>query len=293
MADVPPGWYTNPDDSSQLRWWNGTAWSATTAPLSTPQSGPSRGPLIAVVSIVGLFALISLVTSGIGGLLAALGFTVAVIAVVALVRGSLPKFLLRSRRAAGIALAASFVMMLVGGAVSPVQTTATANLAQQTSDAGASDSSTAPTLEEPEPRESSRREQTTSVIPFASTTIDDPDSDIGTSTVTVEGVDGVMTTIWRITFTDGKETGREKISEEVTLAPIDQVTSVGSRVAPAPQPVESACDSNYSGACVPIASDVDCAGGSGNGPAYVSGPVFVIGSDVYDLDRDGDGIACD
>jgi hypothetical protein len=44
-------------------------------------------------------------------------------------------------------------------------------------------------------------------------------------------------------------------------------------------------------ACVPIARDVDCAGGSGDGPAYVQGPVTVIGSDIYDLDRDG--IACD
>ncbi|CAN5488818.1 hypothetical protein BH11ACT7_BH11ACT7_34050 [soil metagenome] len=54
----------------------------------------------------------------------------------------------------------------------------------------------------------------------------------------------------------------------------------------------SSCDSNYSGPCVPIASDVDCAGGSGNGPAYVDGPVYVVGSDIYDLDRDGDGVGC-
>ena len=52
------------------------------------------------------------------------------------------------------------------------------------------------------------------------------------------------------------------------------------------------CDPNYD-PCVPIASDVDCAGGSGNGPAYVSGPVTVIGTDIYGLDRDGDGIACE
>ncbi|GIJ44094.1 hypothetical protein Val02_09800 [Virgisporangium aliadipatigenens] len=58
----------------------------------------------------------------------------------------------------------------------------------------------------------------------------------------------------------------------------------------APKPT---CDPNYSGACVPIASDVDCAGGGGNGPAYVRGPVKVIGSDIYDLDRDGDGMGCD
>ena len=53
------------------------------------------------------------------------------------------------------------------------------------------------------------------------------------------------------------------------------------------------CDPNYTGACVPIASDVDCAGGSGNGPAYVVGPVRVVGKDIYGLDRDGDGIGCD
>jgi hypothetical protein len=44
---------------------------------------------------------------------------------------------------------------------------------------------------------------------------------------------------------------------------------------------------------VPTAADVDCAGGSGNGPAFVAGPVRVIGRDVYGLDADGDGIGCE
>jgi len=52
------------------------------------------------------------------------------------------------------------------------------------------------------------------------------------------------------------------------------------------------CDPNYD-PCVPVASDVDCAGGSGNGPAYVMGPIYVIGDDIYGLDRDGDGVACE
>ena len=56
---------------------------------------------------------------------------------------------------------------------------------------------------------------------------------------------------------------------------------------------QESCDPNYEGACVPIASDVDCAGGSGNGPEYVDGPVTVVGNDIYDLDRDGDGIGCE
>lgn len=53
------------------------------------------------------------------------------------------------------------------------------------------------------------------------------------------------------------------------------------------------CDPNYGRVCVPVASDVDCSGGSGNGPEYVMGPVEIIGDDIYGLDRDGDGIACE
>ena len=56
-------------------------------------------------------------------------------------------------------------------------------------------------------------------------------------------------------------------------------------------PTKSDCDPNYSGGCVPVDSDVDCAGDSG--PSYVDGAVKVIGTDIYDLDRDNDGFGCD
>jgi hypothetical protein len=52
------------------------------------------------------------------------------------------------------------------------------------------------------------------------------------------------------------------------------------------------CTPGYS-PCIPPAYDVDCAGGSGDGPAYVEGPVYVTGSDPYGLDSDGDGVACE
>lgn len=56
----------------------------------------------------------------------------------------------------------------------------------------------------------------------------------------------------------------------------------------------SGCDPNYAQLpCVPIAPDVDCADGNGNGPAYVRGPVRVIGRDIYRLDRDNNGIGCE
>jgi len=142
-------------------------------------------------------------------------------------------------------------------------------------------------------------------VPFAATTVDDPGTDVGTSAVTTAGQNGVKTTTFRVTLRDGVETERTLVSERVTTAPVDQVTSVGSRqpappppppapvAPPAAAPDAGGCDPNYTGACVPIASDVDCAGGGGNGPAYVQGPVQVVGSDIYDLDRDGDGVGCE
>ncbi len=62
-------------------------------------------------------------------------------------------------------------------------------------------------------------------------------------------------------------------------------------IAKAPSPP---CDPNYTGACLkPNVSDYDCAGGSGNGPYYVEGPVYVVGVDHYGLDSDGDGVGCE
>lgn len=58
-------------------------------------------------------------------------------------------------------------------------------------------------------------------------------------------------------------------------------------------PKNQRCHPSYSGACVPFASDVDCGGGRGNGPAYIWSTVRVVGPDVYRLDRDKDGWGCE
>jgi hypothetical protein len=60
---------------------------------------------------------------------------------------------------------------------------------------------------------------------------------------------------------------------------------------PPPPPPPNDCHPSYD-PCLPIVSDVDCVGGSGDGPVY-TGTVNVIGPDEYDLDRDGDGVGCD
>ena len=81
-------------------------------------------------------------------------------------------------------------------------------------------------------------------------------------------------------------------SEEIGQTKSYEATPKTIQKQPKPQTQESSCNPNYSG-CVPIASDVDCAGGSGNGPAYVRGPVYITGYDVYGLDRDGNGVGCE
>jgi hypothetical protein len=84
------------------------------------------------------------------------------------------------------------------------------------------------------------------------------------------------------------------VSARVTLHVHPMPTSTGGGSGSGDSPVTSSgnCTAGYS-PCIPVGSDVDCAGGSGNGPRYVSGPVYVTGSDPYGLDADGDGIACE
>jgi len=83
-----------------------------------------------------------------------------------------------------------------------------------------------------------------------------------------------------------------------------QATGLGLWAAPpAPEPTPapispvappSNCHPSYQGACLAIGQgDYDCAAGSGNGPNYIAGPIYVVGPDEYQLDREGDGVACE
>jgi resuscitation-promoting factor RpfB len=139
-------------------------------------------------------------------------------------------------------------------------------------------------------------------VPFAATTQNDPTLISGKSVVAVAGVNGEKAMAYKVTYTDGLETGRVPAGERMIREPIAQVTKIGTKIAvapkpkpapaPAPQPASN-CHPSYTGACVPSGvSDVDCSGGSGNGPYYV-GFVHVVGYDEYDLDRDGNGLGCE
>ncbi|MEV6374804.1 G5 domain-containing protein [Micromonospora musae] len=143
-----------------------------------------------------------------------------------------------------------------------------------------------PSADDAAPAVETRTVTQTQKIGYKTRSINDPSLPKGTKKVTTRGVSGVRTLTYEVTYTDGVQTAKKLIRSVVTKAPVTQVVRVGTKQT-------RSCDPNYSGVCVPIASDVDCAGGSGDGPAYVDGPLQVIGSDIYDLDRDGDGIACD
>ncbi len=145
----------------------------------------------------------------------------------------------------------------------------------------------APVKTEPlKPKVEKKLTTETKEIPYEKTTVEDASLEKGKTTIKTSGANGLKTLTYETTITDGTASEPVLIKEDVTVQPVTEVTAVGTKV------VQSNCHPNYGG-CVPIASDVDCAGGSGNGPAYASGPVSVLGSDVYDLDRDGDGVACE
>lgn len=72
-------------------------------------------------------------------------------------------------------------------------------------------------------------------IPFQKKTVEDDTKDTGYSEVTQQGVNGVETIVTRITYTDGNKTDSQVMSDKVTTAPIDEITTVGTKT-PTPEP---------------------------------------------------------
>ncbi len=88
------------------------------------------------------------------------------------------------------------------------------------------------------------------------------------------------------------------VRAEIGSADVHRANATAADVAALQAPATAArrrrCDRNYRGRCLrPNVRDYDCAGGSGDGPRYVSGPFSVVGYDRYGLDSDGDGVACE
>lgn len=99
---------------------------------------------------------------------------------------------------------------------------------------------------------------------------------------------------WATTTTAAPPETTTSTTAPATTAAPPPTTAPPTTSPPTTSPPAPDCHPSYVGACVPNGvSDVDCAGGSGDGPEYVSGPFQVIGSDPYRLDSDNDGIGCE
>lgn len=88
------------------------------------------------------------------------------------------------------------------------------------------------------------------------------------------------------------------VPQPTSTPPTTQPTSVPQPTQPPPTntPVPPApnCDPSYPDVCLLVGiGDYDCAGGSGNGPNYVEGPIRVLPPDPFGLDRDNDGVGCE
>lgn len=76
----------------------------------------------------------------------------------------------------------------------------------------------------------------TEAIPFETKTVDDPTSPSGTEKVTTEGVNGVKTLTYDVTLTNGVETDRQLVKEEITTPPVTKVIAQGTYTPPPPPP---------------------------------------------------------
>jgi hypothetical protein len=127
-------------------------------------------------------------------------------------------------------------------------------------------------------------------VPYPTRTVEDDRLEQGARRVLAKGIPGSRTVTYRVTVKGGRQIAKDLLRSTVTKRPVTEVVAVGTRKPPE-QEHEDGCNANYSG-CVPATADVDCADG-GNGPVYQRRPVKVVGIDIYHLDLDGNGEACD
>lgn len=86
-------------------------------------------------------------------------------------------------------------------------------------------------------------------VPFDTKEVSDESMLKGTSKITQTGADGIEKIVYKVTYTDGKETKREEISRTLLKAPIDAIISIGTKepeAAPAPPEVKSGTFSSRS-----------------------------------------------
>jgi hypothetical protein len=76
----------------------------------------------------------------------------------------------------------------------------------------------------------------TTAVPHDKAETPDPNAFVGDRTVTTPGVDGQKVTRYKVTVVDGVETGREVVDSTVTVAPVTEQATVGTKVKPTVAP---------------------------------------------------------
>ncbi len=154
-----------------------------------------------------------------------------------------------------------------------------------TAGAMASPSTAEPKKQEPKSVTKIEKVSETKSIAFESKTEDDSTLAKGETRTKQEGVDGIKTLEYEVTYVDNKQTAKKLISERVTKVPITKIVANGTYVyvAPAPTPISTPTPSSdvYYANCTAVRN-------AGADPIYRGEPGYRSA-----LDRDGDGIGCE
>jgi hypothetical protein len=103
------------------------------------------------------------------------------------------------------------------------------------------------------PKIETKQVSETETVPFSTKTVDDSAITKGQSKISQAGKNGVKTKTYSVTYTNGAETSRTLVSEQVTTQPTDQIVHSGTYVYTAPV----SCSGGYinvNGNCVPSPS---------------------------------------
>ena len=268
---LPPAqWYRDPSDPTMLRWWNGTAWTQHQAPYPKAQAEPAPQRQALPKERVATPAPWPASTPVAPTSKAAVTDQRAVRSARRWF-GSLPAWI-------RIPAVAIFGLMLASPFLDSGSNDADNALASAVIGAPSNGEETDDRADPAEPNSNA-------VIPLADLT-----STTTEETTTTTTTQPTTTTTETPTSTAAPTSTEAPTTEPPTTRPPTTESPTTQPPTTAP-PTTSGCHPSYT-PCVPFASDVDCAGGSGNGPEY-TGRVSVIGPDEYDLDRDGDGVGCE
>lgn len=113
-------------------------------------------------------------------------------------------------------------------------------------------------------------------IRYSTEYVESDSMDIGTSEVTVNGQNGVKEVTYRLIMTDGRETGRQKLSEKVIKEPVNEVITQGTRE----QATETQPETNSNGKTEVSRQRVDDCDGSGHGYYVIK---YSDGTEDYEI----------